>query len=229
MRREKLGGLAMVAGAAMGLVTMALHPTGAQIAHGGAARAALSAAVHALALAGVPLVFFGTFALTRRLSGRGALAELALVFQGAAGVATLIAAVASGFLATDLVAGMAGLDGEARAMAGALLHYTGALNQAFARVLVGASSVAIGLWSVEILRTGLLRRGTGILGCAVAAATLLALLSGRLRLDVHGFGAVVLGQAVWLVMVGLELRRGGGAGETAQRRDERGSRSITSR
>jgi hypothetical protein len=25
-------------------------------------------------------------------------------------------------------------------------------------------------------------------------------------MDVHGFGAVVLGQAVWLVMVGIELR-----------------------
>jgi hypothetical protein len=144
-------------------------------------------------------------------------------------VATLVAAVASGFLATDLVAGMAGLAGEARAVATSLLHYTGALNQAFARVLVGASSVAIGLWSIEILRTGLLRRGTGLLGCTLAAATLLALLSGRLRLDVHGFGAVVLGQAVWLVMVGLELRRPGDAGDATQPLGERGSRPITSR
>jgi hypothetical protein len=66
--------------------------------------------------------------------------------------------------------------------------------------------VAIGLWSVEILRTRRLRRGTGILGCVVAALTLVVLLSGRLRLDVHGFGAVVLAQAVWLVTVGMELR-----------------------
>jgi hypothetical protein len=206
MRREKLGGLAMIAGALMGIVTMLLHPTGASIAHGGMAQAALSVAVHTLALAGMPLVLYGTFALTRRLSPASALAELALVFQGVAAVATLTAVVASGFLATELVAGMGALEGEARTLAGALLHYTGAVNEAFARVLVGASSVAIGLWSVEIVRTRLLGRGVGILGCVVAAATLLFLLSGHLRLDVHGFGAVVLAQAIWLIVVGLELR-----------------------
>ena len=44
----------------------------------------------------------------------------------------------------------------------------------------------------------------------IAALTLLALFSRRLRLDVHGFGAVVLAHAVWLIMVGGELRSAGG-------------------
>lgn len=74
---------------------------------------------------------------------------------------------------------------------------------------MAASSAAIGLWSMEIVRTGQLRRSAGILGCAVAALALLALFSGHLRLDVHGFGAVVLAQATWLIVVGLELRGDG--------------------
>jgi hypothetical protein len=34
---------------------------------------------------------------------------------------------------------------------------------------------------------------------------LLALFSGRLRLDTHGFGAVAMGQAVWFIVAGVLL------------------------
>jgi len=190
----------MIAGAVMGLVTMAFHPTG-----GGHAAQAL--AVHALAIAAAPVAFYGGWVLTRRLSAGGALAELALAFYGLSAVATLLATAASGFLASDLIAQVAAAQGDARAAAAAVLHYNGASNQAYAKVLVGASSVSIGLWSMEIVRTRLMRRAAGVLGCVVAVVTLALLLSGRLTLDVHGFGAVVLGQSIWLIMVGAELRR----------------------
>lgn len=208
MRREALGGWSMIAGAVMGLVTMAFHPTG-----GG--HAALALAVHSLAIAATPVAFYGGWVLTRRLAAGGAVAELALAFYGLSSVATLLAATASGLLASDLIAQAAAAQGEARAAAGAVLHYNVALNQAFAKVIVAASSAAIALWSVEIVRTGRMRRAAGVLGCVVAAAALLALFSGHLRLDVHGFGAVVLAQGIWLIMVGAELRRAGAADESA--------------
>lgn len=199
MRRETLGGWCMIAGAVMGMTTMAFHPTG-----GG--HAALALAVHALGIAAAPIAFYGGWVLTRRLAAGGALSELALAFYGLSTVATLLAAAASGFQASDLIAQVAASEGEARAAAAAVLHYNSAWNQAFAKVLVAASSVAIGLWSLEIVRTGLMRRAAGIVGCVVSIITLLALFSGHLRLDVHGFGAVVLLQAVWLIVVGAELR-----------------------
>lgn len=206
---ERPGGAALIAGAAMGVVTMAFHPTGHAIARdptGAVAR--LSTGVHALALASVPVLLLGTVALTRRLAGRRVLAELALCFHLLAAVAALLAAVTSGLLSTELAARAAGEEGAARDATVLLLRYSGLLNQAFARVLVGASSVAIVLWSLAVLRTRQLPRAVGMLGLAVAGATLAVLLAGRLRLDVHGFGAVVLGQAAWQVLVGLALRRG---------------------
>ena len=207
MRRDALGGTALVVGAISGLVTMALHPTGHEVATGAAGR---SLAVHGLALAGLPMTFYGAFVLTRRLAGRAPLAELALSFFGAASVAVLLAATASGFIATDLLAGMGGGPGSDRMLGEALLDFAASWNQAFARIHVAASSVAIGLWSVAILKSGVLSRRAAFYGLIVATLTLLALLSGRLRLDIHGFGAVVLGQAVWLIALGLELRRGEG-------------------
>jgi hypothetical protein len=207
MRRERLGGLAMIASVVMGLVTMALHPTGHDVVRDVQRQGGLALAVHALGLTGVPLGLYGALALTRRLGAAGPLAELALAFQGMAAVATLLAATASGLIAPGLIARVTAASADQRAVASAVLHYNGDVNQAFARVLVAASSVAIALWSLEILRTRRLRRGTGVFGIAVALAALAALLSGHLRLDVHGFGAVVLAQGVWLVLVGLELAR----------------------
>lgn len=209
MRRDRLGGTAMIAGAIMAFVTMGLHPTGHDVARDPVFQGALNVAVHALVLFAAPLAFYGCFVLTRRLSEGSPLAELALAFYGASAVATMMAATASGLLAPGLIAAVQTADVGAAAAAQAVLHYNGSLNQAFAKLIVAASSVAIGLWSLVILRSGLMRRGTGILGCIVSAVALLALLSGRLRLDIHGFGAVVIVQGVWLLMIGFELRRTG--------------------
>ena len=212
MRRERLGGLAMIAGVMMGLVTMALHPTGHDVARDMATQGALAMAVHALAIASAPVALFGALMLTRVLAedgplARGSLAELALAFQALAAIATFMAATASGLLAPELIANAMTAQGDERVMAAAVLRYNGALNQAFARVLVGASSVAIALWSVEMLRTRRLGRGTAVYGLVAALVTLALLLSGNLRLDVHGFGAVVLAHGVWTVLAGVSLMR----------------------
>lgn len=190
----------MIGGAVLGVITMAFHPTGAD-------QARLGVAVHALALFSVPLSFYGGWVLTRRLSAAGALAELGLGFYGLSAVAAAVAAAASGLIAPELFARAAGLEDQAAAAADAVIRYNHSVNQAFARILVATSSVAIAVWSVEIARSGLLRRGIGVFGCAAASLILLALFWGGLRMDVHGFGAVVLVQAIWLILVGSELRR----------------------
>jgi hypothetical protein len=84
-------------------------------------------------------------------------------------------------------------------------HLSGDLNQAFALVFVVASSAAILLWSIAILRSGIFSRALGIYGCFVAPLTLIAVLSGHIRLNVHGFGIVVLSQAVWFISAGVLL------------------------
>jgi hypothetical protein len=98
-------------------------------------------------------------------------------------------------------------DGAAREAYHALLTYTGLLNQGFAKVNAVAWAAAILLWSAAILRTGRLPRAPGIAGAVVGATLLLAVLSGHLRLDVHGFGIMTAAQAVWLVWIGVLLIR----------------------
>jgi hypothetical protein len=87
----------------------------------------------------------------------------------------------------------------------AVLILNGHLNQAFAMIFVVASSSAIFLWSIAMLRSGLFSRSLGIYGCVVAPLTLIAVLSGHVRLNVHGFGMVILGQAIWFISAGVLL------------------------
>ena len=143
------------------------------------------------------------------------MSELALAFYAASAVAAMMAATASGLLGPDLFARAADARAEELNVVEGLLRYNHSMNQAFAKILVATSSAAIGLWSIEILRTGRMRQATGIVGCVVAFITLAVLFTGCLTLDVHGFGAVVLGQAVWLILAGSELRRVGARTEAA--------------
>ena len=124
-----------------------------------------------------------------------------------ASVAVMIAAVASGLLAPGLAGQMVASSGTEHDLAAAFFHYTGSINQAFAKVYVVAASMAILLWSAAILAHGRLARAAGAYGVIVSVLAVLALAIGHLRLDVHGFGAVVLAEGAWFIAIGILLAR----------------------
>jgi hypothetical protein len=209
MTDDRLSGLALIAGSVGGIITMGLHPTGHDLFTPGQLEAVAfrAVAVHALALASMPVLFLGAWGLSRRLAAADRLAVAALVAYGVAIMAAMNAAVVSGLvgpsLARQILAGAPAASDGWRLVS----HYNFLLNQAFAGLFTAASSAAILLWSAAIVRSGALARGVGIYGCVLGPVTLLALLSGHLRLDVHGFGLVVLCQTVWFVIVAAQLLR----------------------
>jgi hypothetical protein len=213
MTEDRKSGLALIAGSIGLIITMALHPTGHDLlAPGQFDRIAhLIVAVHTLALASIPVMFLGTLGLSRRLATPDKVSVCALVAYGFAGIAAMNAAALSGLVAPGLARQMAAATpgSETTNLWSVLFTYNGFLNQAFAMVFVVASSVALTLWSASILRSGVLTRGVGVYGCVLGPLTVVAVLSGHLRLNVHGFGLVVLGQAIWFVIVGVSLIRNG--------------------
>jgi len=208
MKRDVPSGILLIVGAVTGLVVMTHHPTARTLLEPGAFahQARLNGLVHGLALASVPVLFLGLLGLTRRL-GWSDLGVAALVVYGFATVAVTSAAVASGFVATEVIGRMAEAEGSARDLDHALMEYTGMLNQGFAKVDVVASSVALLLWSAAILKSRVMPRVVGHVGVIVGGAVLLAFFAGHLRLNVHGFGIVVFLQAVWLIWIGVLLCR----------------------
>jgi hypothetical protein len=208
MTDDRMSGMALITGMAGSIITMALHPTGHDLSapEHSATMMQLNVAVHSLALVCVPILFLGAIGLTRRLASTNRLALAALVMFGFAEVAVMIAASVSGLVAPGLFHHMAAEPGMADTWR-AVLTLSGHLNQAFAQVYVVASSAAIVLWSTAILRARTFSRTLGLYGCILGPLTVLAVLSGHVRLNVHGFGAVILGQALWLITAGVLLCR----------------------
>jgi len=211
MTDDRKSGLALIAGSVGLIITMALHPVGHDLLVPGQFDriARLVVAVHTLALVCIPVMFLGAMGLSRRLASPDRLSLCAVVAYGFAGVAAMNAAAVSGFVAPGIARQMAAATSTREAVNAwsMLFTYSGTLNQAFAMVFVVASSAALVLWSAGILRNGVFSRGVGIYGCVLGPLTVVAVLSGHLRLNVHGFGLVVLGQAIWFVVAGVLLCR----------------------
>jgi len=209
MTDDRKSGLALIAGSVAGIITMTLHPTGQHVLTPGQleSMARMLVAVHALALAGLPALFLGAWGLSRHVGTDDRIAFAALVTYTLALVAVMNAAVFDGLVAPAIIRQMADAAPSSTEMWHMMLNYNFRQNQAFAQLYVAASSVAIALWSISIARSQTLARGVAIYGVVIAPITLIALFSGHLRLNVHGFGAVMLSQAIWFITAGVLLCR----------------------
>jgi hypothetical protein len=208
MTDTRLGGAAMIAAAIAGIIIMAVHPASHGLLTPGqfSTVAAIGEAVHIVAIITLPIAFLGALALARHMDSPNRVAMSALAIYGFALVAIMSAATFSGLVAIpslQRVVEQPQSAGEWRGFA----TYSGVVNQGFARIYTILVSIAIALWSIQIVRTRILPRAAGIYGLVVAPVIFVAVASGHVRLDVHGFGAVVLLQAIWFVSAGTALYR----------------------
>ena len=202
---QRMGGVALIAAAVAGLVTMTIHPTGEQLLAPGhfSSLALMGVIAHTLAIASMPVAFLGAMALSRRLASPDRLSLVALVSYGFAVVAGMIAATISGFVAGGVARQMIAAPGAE--IWRTLFNFSGMMNQAFALVLVVASCVAIILWSAAMLRVREFAKGLAIYGLVMSSIVIVAVVSGQLRLHVAGFGLIVLAQSIWFVIVGSQM------------------------
>jgi hypothetical protein len=200
-RSDRSAALAITAGTLAGLVTMALHPSGNDVAqdavHG--TTNLLAPAVHWLAIVAQPFVLAGTLALTLRLRERRDLAVGAFVCFALASAAVMVAAAMSGLVFPAALRGVREADAAARVIITNNLRYTGLVNQAFAAVYVVLTALAVMTWSSAMLAGNEMPRALAGYGLVLGVLLLLGILSGHLSLGIHGFGAVVLGVGIWLI------------------------------
>jgi hypothetical protein len=209
MTDDRLSGLALISGSAGMIITMSLHPTGHVAAAQVEPMIRMLIAVHALALACVPVQFLGAWGFSRRVASPNRLAVAGLVLYTLALLAVVNAAVADGLITPNLLRQIVASEASPSAIDAwrTMSRYNFYVNQAYAQVFVAGSSVAIVLWSASIWRSRELAHGLSIYGCILGPVTLLTLFSGRLNLDAHGFGIVIFGQAGWFVVAGALLWR----------------------
>lgn len=202
-------GWSLIGGTLAGFVTMAMHPSGAQLLADFDRVAPRNAVAHGLSILAIPFLLVGFRAVDARL--REASTRWWLDIAGAlylvASLAVLIAAVASGFMAQAAARGILDAGPESVERWTTILRGTSVLNQAFATVYVVFLALAVGAWSVAILRGRAFPRWLGGFGLVVSAALLGILIASRAHLDVHTFGLMVLIQGVWIGGLGVKLLR----------------------
>lgn len=194
-------------GTISGFITMIFHPTGHELLSPERfpQAAYIVVASHSLALLGLPLLFLGAVAIYRRVDGPDRLGLTALVIFGFGLVAGMAAAVFSGLVGPALAAGILNSYPVDYDNGRLLFHINGELNRAFAQVFVFASALAISLWFLVALLGRRLPAVIGVFGLLTGIGILVFLLSGYLRLDIHGFGAVILLNGVWYISTGVFL------------------------
>ncbi len=205
MTRDTISGMALIVGSLGILVTMALHPSPGSV-EALIRQSAIAIGTHTLALATIPVMFFGFLGLTRRLKADDIFAPAGLVTYGFGATAVMCAAVVSGLVAPTYAA-QYGTDPDAQQILRAVLNYNGHLNWAFAMVFMIAMPVAIIFWAIAMLRTRAFGRWVGWIGCLVGLGALAGVLVGFLDTSVHRFGLFVLGTSAWVIVVGALLCR----------------------
>ena len=163
--------------------------------------------VHTLALLSVPLLVFGFVGVTMRAGWHRPEALLAFIIYALSAVAIMFAGIADGLINSALIPEMTGASDLKLQALKAALSYNFQFNQACAKVFVVGTSLAIILWSITLFRFGVLERRIGIIGWFISLAALFGLLSGHVHMSAHGFGLIVLLQAVWAIALGVSMVR----------------------
>lgn len=216
MQSSRLAGLTVIIGTCCAVITMALHPSGAEILRAYEDTLFRNTVAHGLALFAVPLLLFGMREFSHGLArdGEDATARLAWMVYACASGCVVIAGTASGLISPAMARRV--LDAPETAHWSALFTYTGVVNQSFATLYVIGLGLAMLLWSSTAWRRSALPRWLAGLGAVVGAAFVLLMLGGRPHLDVHTFGAIVLAQAVWFLGVGFRLLQAGPRSSTGK-------------
>jgi hypothetical protein len=203
---DRLNGALLILGSVLGVLVMAVHPTARDITSATDASAAAhrGALIHGVALLAVPMIFIGLLGWSRRL-GFSNLAVSAIVVYGFGSVALINAAIADGLVATRIIAlSSTATDPSQHELLHQLGHYTGWWNQGFATFSVFADGAAILLWSIAMIRARVAREA-GMFGVFVGVALIAGMASGHLVLNVHGYGAVILLQSIWMIWLGVAM------------------------
>lgn len=203
---QKQAGIALIAFTILLVLTMVLHPVGGSVER--LIRiSGLIIGVHALAIFSLPFGGLGFWGLTRQLGRERLLPLLGFIMACFGLIAAMLAASANGLIMPFFLQRYKDAEPAVIDSIQPVLRYSFMINLAFDYVYTIAFSLAIGCWSVSILRTRLLSVWLGWLGLAQMAAAVVTLASGVAVNHLMGFRLFVMTMVVWLVFVGVDLYR----------------------
>ncbi|HTF88240.1 MAG TPA: hypothetical protein VK843_07500 [Planctomycetota bacterium] len=199
-------------GAVLSVLLMLRHPSIQSHTMSGAIaqigeKALVNAWVHGGLIATIVAIFAGLCGFAQYLGWELTRVRFGAVFYAAGALGLVGAALINGFVTTGLAATYAGQPEDVVESLKPVFVACHEVNQTLAQAGTMAISIAILAWSMVLIGRGKAARIIGGLGMVIGVLPIAGLLSGLLRLDVHGMGIVVLLQAIWNLCVGIWLAR----------------------
>jgi hypothetical protein len=204
---DRAAGVVFIAGSIGVLATLTLHPSGHGILDSSTYESVTRhlIEVHSIALLSLPLWFLGAIGLSRRLDSAGHTAIVPLTFYGFGIAAMLSCLIFDGIVTPGMARQIVNSVPEANQGWRTAFNANEVVVTAFMHVFQVASSLAIVLWSIMIVRKGALSCSLGYFGLLVGASTLLSLFGGQLLSSHHAFALSIFSQIAWLIAAGIVL------------------------
>lgn len=205
MKQDRISGIALIVGSLGLITTMAAHPTGSQIMadpKGAEHVLAISVFVHSLAIASLPVLVFGFLGFSQRLGFNNPLVSFSFINYAFACIAAMCAAVVNGFVVTYLFREFFEADEATRVTMRLLFDYSHWLNATFTKIFIAASSVAVLLWSIALIKKSLLAKIAAVIGIILGIVGIAMIIIG-VGINVHSFGLFIFGQAAWTILIGV--------------------------
>jgi hypothetical protein len=209
MKHDRATALSLLAGAAGGVLTMVLHPTGGSYGLEGERlehAAAVAAWVHGLGIASIGLQLAGAWGVSARLDRERWCTRAGLVAFLFACIMGSCAATISGLSAPHIAEQLAFADADRGAAMRASLFPLHALVAAFTDVFIVGLALTPLLWAWPLASRA---RVPALGGLALGVLGLGAYGAGALVDEVHPLGVFVAGFAAWLVALAAWLWRTG--------------------
>ena len=204
MKNKKPSGIALITGCLLLAFTMALHPSGGNLAHLQKI-ALINAVAHSVGLTGVLVLCFGFITLKNNVEEYPSLSLAALIITIAGLSAGFLAAIVNGIALPIFINQFTDENSVSWSTAKVIIGYGTSLNHALDFVMIGAINIAVLFWSILLYKSKLISRYINYLGIFIVVLFVIFLFSGFLFVDLHGFRLFILGFILWLFVLGSSL------------------------
>jgi len=206
MKKEfkKSSGIALVLGAILMILTMALHPVGGDFEHL-LKIASMGIIAHSIGILSIPISVFGYWGLLKQTESKSVFSRVGFVFTVSSMFAVLIAAAINGLVLPLFIQDYQMAAPEVVDTIQPILSYNFAINQTFDYIFIGFTLLGVSSWSIAILQTQVFPKWLGYYGIALSSIAILLILSDFFFLDVFGFRIFIFGFVSWTLFIAYFL------------------------
>lgn len=208
MKKEKrsAGGVALVCGSILLLVTMAFHPQGESLEH----LRNISTTIivtHGIAIISVPILLYGFWEFHIFLGEGLFLSRIAFVTVAISLLSMMMAGVLNGLVLPIFLNGFGKITQDIIEPVTYIIKYNTAANHAFDYLYISLYSCAMLLFCASIIRGRKLKIWSAVIGFVIVAFVIAITFIHDQILSLHTFRLLVLGFIAWTSLIGIMMFR----------------------